>query len=95
MRYLLIILIAYVLGSSSMSFYISKLHGIDMKKKGSKNLGASNTVALIGWKAGIIVCLHDVLKAVLAVMIAKYFFSDLVIDNLPKEIFQYPNVEMY
>ena len=78
MRYLLIILIAYVLGSSSMSFYISKLHGIDMKKKGSKNLGASNTVALIGWKAGIIVCLHDVLKAVLAVMIAKYFFSDLV-----------------
>ena len=24
-----------------------------------------------------------------------YFFSDLVIDKLPKEIFQYPNVEMY
>lgn len=77
MRYLLIVLIAYILGSSSMSYYISKLYKVDIKNRGSKNLGASNTVALVGWKAGIIVCLHDVIKAIIAVMIAKYYFNDL------------------
>ena len=77
MRYLLVILCAYVLGSSSMSFYLSKLNGVELRDKGSKNLGASNAMLLMGWKAGILVALHDIGKAVVAVLVARYLFPNL------------------
>lgn len=74
MNYLIVIVLAYLLGCSSMSFYISKLKGIDLRSKGSKNLGASNTMVLIGWKAGIVVAVHDIGKAFLSVSLANHFF---------------------
>lgn len=77
MQYLMVILCSYIVGSSSMSYYISRINKIDMKKDGSKNLGASNTVLLIGWKAGILVAIHDVLKAFLAVVVTKMLFPEL------------------
>ena len=77
MEYIIVILLSYIIGSSSMSFYLGKLNGVAINKTGSKNLGASNTMALLGWKAGIIVGLHDILKAVLVVMVARYVYGDL------------------
>ena len=77
MKYFIVILLSYIIGSSSMSFYLGKLNGVSINKTGSKNLGASNTMALLGWKAGVIVGLHDILKAVLVVLVARYVYSDL------------------
>lgn len=77
MQYLGIILFAYLIGCSSMSYYISKINKVDIKNKGSKNYGASNTVALIGWKAGILVAVHDIGKAVIAILLANYFYPTL------------------
>lgn len=77
MQYIIVILLSYLIGSSSMSYYIGKLNGIEVNKNGSKNLGASNTMALIGWKAGIIVALHDILKSVVAILLIGYLFSGL------------------
>ncbi len=77
MKYILVILIAYILGSSSMSFYLAKLKNVDIKNKGSKNLGASNTMILLGWKYGILVAMHDIGKAALSVLLAKAVFPDL------------------
>ena len=77
MSYILIIILSYLVGCSSMSYYIGKLNGFNMKEKGTGNLGASNTVLLIGWKAGALVALHDILKAVLVVCVTRYFFSSL------------------
>ena len=67
-RYILVILLSYVLGCSNMALYLSKLRGVDMRKGGSGNLGASNAMILMGWKAGIIVAVHDIGKAVVAVV---------------------------
>lgn len=78
MKYLIVILLSYLIGSSSMSYYISKLKNIDITKKGTGNLGASNTVILIGWKAGALVFIHDFGKAILAVLLARYLFGDLI-----------------
>lgn len=72
-RYILVILLSYVLGCSNMALYLSKLRGVDMRKGGSGNLGASNAMILMGWKAGIIVAVHDIGKAVVAVVLAKHF----------------------
>lgn len=77
MSYVLVIFGAYLLGSSSMSFYLSKMKGVDIRKKGSKNLGASNAMILLGWKAGVLVGIHDIGKAVLAVLAAKLIFPEL------------------
>lgn len=67
----LVLLLAYLIGCSNMALYISRYKKIDMQNAGSGNLGASNTMILIGWKAAIIVGLHDIGKAVLAVVLAK------------------------
>ena len=77
MRYLIVILIGYLIGSSSMSYYLGRLNNINVAKKGSGNLGASNMVVIMGWKAGILVALHDILKAYIAIMLARYLFADL------------------
>ena len=60
-----------------MAFYLSKLKKVDVRKAGSGNLGASNTTALLGWRAGVLVALHDIAKAVLAVVLARALFGDL------------------
>lgn len=77
MWYLLIALGAYIIGSSSMAFYLGKLTKKDVGKNGSGNLGASNTVVLLGWKAGVLVGIHDIVKAILAVLLAQWIFPDL------------------
>lgn len=70
-----ILLLAYVIGSSSMSFYISKFKKINLKEKGSKNLGASNTLAMIGKKAAAAVLVHDVLKSFFAILAVRIIFD--------------------
>lgn len=77
-NYVLIICIAYLLGTSNMALYLSKLNGVNLREGGSKNLGASNALIMMGKKAGIIVGIHDFAKAIIAVLIARYLFQDLV-----------------
>lgn len=73
--YVGILLLAYLIGSSSMSFYISKFKKINLKEKGSKNLGASNTLAVIGKKAAAAVLVHDVLKSFFAILAVRFLFD--------------------
>ena len=75
-RYGLVLLLSYLIGCSSMALYVSKYKKVDLQKAGSGNLGASNTMILFGWKPAIIVGLHDIGKAVLAVVLAKLFCPD-------------------
>ena len=75
LKYAGIILTAYLIGSSSMSFYISKFKKINLKEKGSKNLGASNTLAIIGKKAALAVLVHDVLKSFFAILAVRILFD--------------------
>lgn len=77
MGYIIAILCAYLLGSSSMAFYLSKLKKVDIRKNGSGNLGASNATVLFGWGAGVLVAVHDIGKGLLAVLLAKCFFPEL------------------
>ena len=77
MGYLIVILGAYLLGSSSMAFYLSKLTKKDFRTGGSGNLGASNAMVLLGWGAGILVGIHDIGKSFLAVLLANWLFPQL------------------
>ena len=76
MKYIAIILLGYLLGCSSMAWYLAKLANADLRSGGSGNLGASNAVVLLGWKAGVLTALHDIGKAALAVLIAKWLLPE-------------------
>ena len=77
MKYVFVIALGYLLGCSSMAWYIGKVKKKDIRTAGSGNLGASNATVLFGWGAGVAVALHDIGKAVLAVFAAKWLFPGL------------------
>ena len=77
MAYLLPILMGYLLGCSNMAYYLSKWHNANLRSGGSGNLGASNAVVLLGWKAGVLTAIHDIGKAYLAVLLARWLFPTL------------------
>ena len=77
MGYLLAAFLGYILGCSNLAYYISKAAKKDIRKDGSGNLGASNATVLFGWKAGVSVALHDIGKAFLAALLAKWLFPEL------------------
>ncbi|TVY11598.1 glycerol-3-phosphate 1-O-acyltransferase PlsY [Paenibacillus cremeus] len=67
---LLSALISYLLGSISFSYLAGRLlKGIDIRKHGSGNAGATNTLRVLGKGPGITVLLLDMLKGVAAVWI--------------------------
>ena len=77
MGYLLSIILGYLMGCSSMAYYVGLLKKKDIRTAGSGNLGASNTAVLFGWGAGVGVAIHDIVKSLLAVIVAKWLFPDL------------------
>lgn len=74
MEYLCCILIGYLLGSISFATIISKIKNVNLKDSGTKNLGATNTMLVMGKKYGAIVMVLDVLKTVVSVWLAKLLF---------------------
>ena len=76
--YIAILLLAYLMGCSNMALYLSKYKGVDLRAAGSGNLGASNAMILMGWGPGVIVAVHDIGKALLAVVLARHFGQGLL-----------------
>ncbi|HTE24822.1 glycerol-3-phosphate 1-O-acyltransferase PlsY [Flavitalea sp.] len=67
MKEILLIVIAYLIGSIPTAVWVSKLFfGIDIREYGSGNSGATNTFRVLGSRWGIFVMLMDVLKGVAA-----------------------------
>lgn len=71
-NYLIIILVSYFIGSISTSYIIAKrMIGVDIRTQGSGNAGSTNVLRTLGKKAGILTFVGDLLKGVVAVLIAK------------------------
>lgn len=69
--YIVVAIIAYCLGSISFSVIFSrKFAGFDVREKGSKNAGSTNVLRTVGKKAAAITLICDILKGVVAVLIA-------------------------
>lgn len=75
-------LLAYLLGSIPSSVWVGKwFYGLDVRNEGSGNAGATNTIRVLGLKAGIPVLLFDVFKAWLAVSLANWITYDGFSEN--------------
>lgn len=67
------LIISYLLGSISFSFLAGKLlKGIDIRKHGSGNAGATNTLRILGKGPAITVLALDVIKGIAAVWIGRW-----------------------
>ncbi|MDO9256094.1 MAG: glycerol-3-phosphate 1-O-acyltransferase PlsY [Bacteroidales bacterium] len=69
--------LAYLMGSFSSAVWIGKwFYNTDVRTQGSGNAGATNTIRVLGTKAGIIVMVLDIVKAWGAVMLASVFIGE-------------------
>jgi len=79
-----ILLIAYLIGAIPTSVIAGKLlRGIDIRKEGSGNAGATNVWRVLGWKAGVTVLTIDLGKGILAASVIPLIsFGSISIDPL-------------
>jgi acyl phosphate:glycerol-3-phosphate acyltransferase len=63
------LLVAYLLGSIPAAYIAGRLKGVDLRKHGSGNLGATNAWRVLGWKVGLPVYLFDMAKGALPVFL--------------------------
>ncbi len=77
LKYILITVGSYLLGSVSMSIIMSKtVLGGDVRDKGSGNAGATNMARVFGWGAGFLTLAGDVAKAALAMYLGWLLMGD-------------------
>ncbi len=69
--------LSYLLGSIPFALIVALPQGVDPRKAGSKNPGATNVARLLGKKWGFLTFIGDSTKGILAIIIAWYFFKDL------------------
>jgi glycerol-3-phosphate acyltransferase PlsY len=61
--------LAYASGSLPFAYLAGAAKGVDLRKQGSGNLGATNVFRVLGWKIGLAVFLADALKGALPVLL--------------------------
>ena len=83
--YILIAVVAYLIGSISFSvIFTKKLAGFDVREKGSKNAGSTNVLRTAGKKIAILTLICDIYKGVVAILFAK-----IIGENFDVEYVEY------
>ncbi len=79
-----LLIISYLLGSIPNGVVIGKkLTGIDVREHGSKNIGTTNCIRVLGKKVGFLIFFMDVLKGAAIILIVKYLLEPLGIMESP------------
>jgi glycerol-3-phosphate acyltransferase PlsY len=60
----------FALGSIPFGWLLARVRGIDVRRAGSGNIGATNVARTVGWKSGVLTLLADAGKGALAVWLA-------------------------
>lgn len=86
-KFVILLLIAYMLGNISPSTILAKAKGIDIKKAGSGNAGTTNALRVLGAKAAVITLVIDIGKGFLAVFIAGMFLNPMQVSFCALAVF--------
>src|SRR3989338_5557219 len=70
MKAWLLVFFAYLLGSIPTGFVVGSLSGIDIRRAGSGNVGATNVARVVGKAQGLLTLLGDVAKGFIPVYLA-------------------------
>jgi len=69
---LIVVAAAYLIGSIPTGLLLGKAYGIDVRKEGSGNIGATNLYRTLGRKVGIITLIGDCLKGLIPVLLVTF-----------------------
>jgi glycerol-3-phosphate acyltransferase PlsY len=81
-KYILLLLVSFIIGSIPFGIIIAKSKGINLKKVGSGNIGATNVLRSLGKWPAALTLLGDILKGTAAVAIGRYFGVGPVYEGL-------------
>ncbi len=76
-----VFLISYLTGAIPWGYLIGKKHGVDIRKLGSKNIGATNVTRVIGKWSGKLCFILDFLKGFIPVIIVTVLCKNNIIDD--------------
>lgn len=79
---IIVAIIAYLIGSINFSVIFSKkMAGFDIREKGSGNAGSTNMLRSVGKKAAAMTLICDILKGVVAILIAMFVAWAFKVEN--------------
>lgn len=76
------ILLSYLAGAVPFGLLVSRSSGIDIRTRGSKNIGATNVSRLLGKKLGAITLVLDICKGCIPMLLVSMLVSDMEQGNL-------------
>lgn len=76
------LVIGYIFGLFQTGYFYGKSQGIDIHNEGSGNVGMTNSLRVLGAKAGLITFLGDLFKAILAVVAVYFIFRGRYPDSV-------------
>lgn len=78
LKIILCLAFGYLFGCFSTGYVVGKLNKIDIRKYGSGNTGTTNALRTLGAKAGALVLIGDLLKAVIPILLVRFLlFPDV------------------
>ena len=80
-QFIIIGIVAYLLGSVNSSIIVGKFYKIDIREHGSGNAGLTKKLRTLGKKAAVFVLIGDILKGVLAILFARLLAPTAVIGQ--------------
>lgn len=75
---ILLLIIGYFIGNIETGYIFGKIHKMDIRNYGSGNAGATNTLRVLGAKAGLVVFLGDFCKSLIPCLAVRFIFRDNV-----------------
>ena len=77
---LISMIVGYVFGTIQTAYFYGKAHGIDIREHGSGNAGTTNTLRVMGPKAGLVVFAGDAGKCILSVLLIRFTLGEIYPD---------------
>lgn len=73
----LCVLAGYCFGLFETGAIIAKKNNVDLRKEGSGNIGSTNSLRVMGVKAGLLTLLGDVMKCIIVMILAMVIFKNI------------------
>jgi len=81
-NWVIAVVAAYLIGSIPFALLLARRHGIDVRRVGSGNVGATNVLRAVGARAALVTVLLDVAKGTMAVVVAQQLADAPVVPVL-------------
>ncbi|QDW74311.1 glycerol-3-phosphate 1-O-acyltransferase PlsY [Lachnospiraceae bacterium KGMB03038] len=81
MERLVCVAIGYAFGLIETGYIYGRLHHVDIRQKGSGNVGTTNALRTLGWKAGLVTFLGDCFKCIFAVLLVRFLYRNTFADS--------------